>query len=151
MRGVIMQTGRKSWREVWREGLVPHLPIDGLMALERALIKDDARLLQGTTCSPSLMEDTGGREVEAACAIGYCKWRGGRTSIKDLEEFFVKTCDLADEAMGEPCAIRHFLNWYDDTPRAEMRRDLLSEVMLALETKAKINECCTTAWDSNLK
>jgi len=30
--------------------------------------------------------------------------------------------------MGEPAACRWFLNWFDDTPRAEVRGLLLSEV-----------------------
>ena len=33
---------------------------------------------------------------------------------------------------AEPAACRWFLNWYDDTPRDEVRRELLAEVELAL-------------------
>ena len=32
------------------------------------------------------------------------------------------------ERLGEPAACRWFLNWFDDTPRDQMRRELLAEV-----------------------
>ena len=38
----------------------------------------------------------------------------------------------ADTRLGEPAAVRYFLNWFDDTPRDEMRRQLLAEVNRAL-------------------
>jgi hypothetical protein len=38
----------------------------------------------------------------------------------------------ADRALGEPGACRLFLRWFDETPRAEMRRQLLPEVQRAL-------------------
>jgi hypothetical protein len=37
--------------------------------------------------------------------------------------------------MGEPAAVRWFLNWYDETPRDEMRRKLLAEVERAMAAR----------------
>ena len=42
--------------------------------------------------------------------------------------FYERLCLAADDALGEPAACNHFLNWYDQTPRPEMRRQLLREV-----------------------
>jgi hypothetical protein len=37
-----------------------------------------------------------------------------------------------DQRLGEPAACRWFLNWFDETPRDEMRRLLLPEVQQLL-------------------
>ena len=67
--------------------------------------------------------------VEAACALGYCGWQGdGLETVGEVEEFFARACFEADQRLGEPAACRWFLNWFDDTPRDEMRRELLAEV-----------------------
>jgi hypothetical protein len=71
--------------------------------------------------------------VEGACALGYCGWQAdGLRTVGEVEQFFIQSCEAADEALGEPAACRHFLNWFDETPRAEMRRGLLAEVNRAL-------------------
>jgi len=71
--------------------------------------------------------------VEAACALGFCGWQGERLeTVGDVEEYFARCCFEADTRLGEAAACRWFLNWFDDTPRDDMRRDLLAEVELAL-------------------
>ena len=68
--------------------------------------------------------------------MGYCGWKGsGLGTVKEVEEFFVRTCTAADEALGELAACRHFLNWFDETPRADMRRELLREVNRAINQR----------------
>jgi hypothetical protein len=126
----------EKWRRIWREGLAPHLSRTGLQALELALIHDDQRLLQGTTCYPPLLDALRDREVEGTCAIGFCGWQGeGMTHVGQVEEYFQRICDAADAIFNEPAACRYFLNWYDDTPRDQMRRELLGEVTLALRER----------------
>jgi len=119
----------EKWREVWREGLAPHLSKKGLKCLEQALISDDSRLLQGATCYPPFHENTSDQEVQAACALGFCVWQGdGENTVREVEFHFNRLCDLVDfETLGV-APVRHFLDWYDDTPRAEMRRELLREI-----------------------
>jgi hypothetical protein len=71
--------------------------------------------------------------VEAACVLGYCGWQGeGLQSVAQVEEFFARLCFEADQRLGEPAACRWFLNWYDETGREEMRRQLLAEVNRSL-------------------
>jgi hypothetical protein len=126
----------EKWRRIWREGLAPQISKCGLQALERALIHDDARLLQGTTCYPPLLDALRDREVEGTCAIGFCAWQGdGLNQIGQVEEYFQQVCDAADAILNEPAACRYFLNWFDDAPREDMRRELLAEVSLALRER----------------
>jgi hypothetical protein len=126
----------ESWKKVWREGLVPLLSTPGLEALRQALVRDDARLIQHATSSPPPLAIIHEEAVEGACALGYCGWHGdGLETVGEVEAYFVRTCLAADEALGEPCSCRRFLNWFDETPRAEMRRLLLPEVTGALNRR----------------
>lgn len=123
----------ESWRKVWREGVVPLLSTTALDSLQRALTNDDARLLQGATTTPPPLQYVQDWPVEAACALGYCGWQGeGLETVAEVEEFFARICFEIDQRLGEPAACRWFLNWFDETPRHEMRDKLSSEVDRAL-------------------
>jgi hypothetical protein len=123
----------ESWRKVWREGLEPLLTTEALVALQQALQQDDPRLVQGATTSPPPLMCVQDWPVEAACALGYCGWVGdGLETVGEVEEFFARLCFETDCRLGEPAACRWFLNWFDETPRDEMRRELLNEVRRAL-------------------
>lgn len=124
----------ESWRHAWRKGFAPLLDVMALRALKRGLEVDDERLCQGATTVPPPLNCTQEWACEAACAIGYCGWQGCELdTIGEVEEFFARMCFSADQLLGEPAGGKHFLNWYDETPREEMRRLLLEEVNLALE------------------
>lgn len=126
----------EMWRRVWREGFAPVLSVAGLTALRKALAEDDPRLAQGLTTSPPPLECIRDWPVEAACAAGFCGWQGeGIETVAKVEEYFARVCFEADQRMGEPAACRWFLNWFDDTPRDEMRRTLIPEIDLALEAR----------------
>src|SRR5215468_5912689 len=119
----------ESWRKVWREGVAPLLSRNALESLGRGLQADDTRLIQGATTTPPPLQCVQDRPVEAACALGYCGWQGeGLESVAEVEEFFARMCFEVDRALGEPAGCRWFLNWFDETPRDEMRRELLGEV-----------------------
>ena len=119
----------ESWRKVWRDGLAPLISTAGLEALRAALSNDDARLLQGATTTPPPLQCVQDWPVEAACALGYCGWQGeGLESVAEVEEYFARLCFEVDQRLGEPAACRWFLNWFDETPRDEMRALLLPEV-----------------------
>jgi hypothetical protein len=124
----------EKWRHVWREGLAPHLSRAGLLALQSALFNDDPRLLQGTVSSPPPLDALRECAVNGACVISWCGWQGeGLRSVGQIEEYFHRICDAAAATLQEPAACRYFLTWYDDAPRAQMRREMLAEVMLALQ------------------
>jgi hypothetical protein len=127
----------EMWRRVWRDGLAPRMSPRALATLHSALLADDPRLVQGTTCSPPALQALCDRRVETACALGYCGWQGeGLARVGEVEDYFQHLCDAADERMAERAVCRFFLNWYDDTPRDEMRRELLAEVERALGNRA---------------
>jgi hypothetical protein len=122
-----------TWQKSWRGGIAPNLSAASLMALKQALERDDPALLQGATLSPPPLERLLDWPVEAACAVAYAGWKGdGRTSVRQVAEFFGKICYLAHQGLGEQGTVGDFLNWFDDTPREEMRRELLAEVVLSL-------------------
>jgi hypothetical protein len=119
----------ESWRKVWRDGVAPQLSTAQLEALKVGLIKDDPRLIQGQTTTPPPMHCVLNWPVEGACATAYAAWQAGdHDTVGECEEFFARTCFAADQALEEPAAVRYFLDWFDDTPRDEMRRELLAEI-----------------------
>lgn len=123
----------EDWRTTWREGIAPQLSTMGLEALRRALITDDPRLIQGKTCSPPPLQCVQDWPLDAGCGITYCGWQGGEgvKNVRDAEAFFARICFEVDLRIGEPAVCR-FLNWFDETPREEMRRQLLAEVSRSL-------------------
>ena len=129
----------ESWRTVWREGFAPVLTLQGLEALRDALANDDQRLVQGSTTTPPPLMCVQDWPVEAACALGFCGWQGEKLeTVGDVEEYFARCCFEADQKLGEAAACRWFLNWFDDTPRDAMRRELLAEVEKALADRLPI-------------
>jgi len=143
------QTGAKetimeSWRLVWREGFAPILPTSGLEALRTALLGNDGRLMQGSTTTPPPLMCVQDWPVETACALGYCGWQGeGLETVGEVEEYFARCCFEADQRLGEPAGCRWFLNWFDDTPREQMRQALLAEVEISLSQRFQIEEVRT--------
>jgi hypothetical protein len=129
----------ESWQKVWREGLAPQLSTAGLEALQAALLNDDVRLLQGATTSPPPLQCVQAWPVEGACALSWCGWQGdGLESVAEVEEYFAQRCFEADHLLGEPAACRWFLNWFDETPRDQMRRLLLAEVHRTLAQRSAL-------------
>ncbi|HEX3151000.1 MAG TPA: hypothetical protein VHR66_23170 [Gemmataceae bacterium] len=129
----------ESWRTVWRDGFIPVLSLGGLEALREALVADDQRLVQGSTTMPPPLMCVQDWPVEAACALGICGWHGEHLqTVGEVEEFFARCCFEADRRLGETAACRWFLNWFDDTPRDEMRRELLGEVQRAIEDRTDL-------------
>jgi len=126
-----------TWQKVWREGLAPRLSTAGLHALRRALVADDDRLLQGETTAPPYLESLQDEAVAAACAVGFCAWQGGEGlfTVAQVNAQFERICWGADVALREPAACRVFLHWFDQTPRKEMRRQLLEEVNRTLDER----------------
>ena len=127
----------ETWRKVWRNGIAVQLTMAGLEALRQALLSDNNRLLQGATTSPPPLSCVQDWAVEGACPIGFCGWKGdGMKTVGEVEHYFARVCFRIDELLGEPAACRYFLNFWDESPRAEMRGELLSEVGLELERRA---------------
>jgi hypothetical protein len=129
----------ESWQRIFREGLAPLLSDRALAVLRDALQQDDPRLMQGATTQPPPLQCVSDWPVEGACAVGFCGWRGeGLETVAQVEEFFARMCFEIDQKLAEPAVCRHFLNWFDETPRDEMRRLLLPEVDAALACRLAV-------------
>ncbi len=102
----------------------------GFQALALALESDDARLQQGVTTTP--LAATADWPCAGACVLGYAGWQGdGLETVGQVETFFAQLCYEADVRLKEASGVRWFLNWFDETPREEMRAALLAEVRLS--------------------
>lgn len=127
----------ENWRATFRNGFAPTLPVEGLEYVAELLRTDSKKLIQGATTAPDPISANKHHLAEAACFLGACGMGVGRATVDEVEAFFAEACWNADHRLGEPAACRHFLNWFDDTPRSAMRRELLAEVEQALaERKA---------------
>ena len=136
----------ESWRNVWRDGLAPVLSTAGLVALRDAVVTNDDRLMQGATTTPPPLHCVQDWPVEAACGVGYCGWQGeALETVVEVEEYFAKVCHEVDQRLGEPAGCRWFLNWFDDTPRDQMRRELLTEINRSLAQRTPTNDNQTAA------
>jgi len=123
----------EHWQKVWREGFAPQISRAGLQSLRKALMDDDRALIQGATTSPPPFQCVQDLPVEGACALGLCGWRGdGLETVGQVENFLAGACLEADRRLQEPAGCRWFLNWFDETPREEMRSRLLVEVQRTL-------------------
>lgn len=119
----------EAWRRVWREGIAPLLSLPALEALAAALASDDSRLVQGITTDPPPMKCVRDWPCERACAVAFAGWQGERLQqVEEVEAYFAGIATACGLRLGDSTAGRHFFNWFDDTPRDEMRRDLLPEV-----------------------
>lgn len=133
----------ESWRKVWREGFAPLFSIKGLSFLYKALAEDDPRLIQGATTNPPALINFMNQPTDGGCAVAYCGIENeggfGKASVTDVEEFFARACFEADNRLGEPAACRYFLNWFDDTPREEMRSKLTQEISMELDKRSTVS------------
>lgn len=127
----------ESWRKTWRDGIAPQLSPEALWSLAQALQQDDPRLIQGATTQPPPLQCVEDWPVEAACALGFCAWQGRDRTVGQVEEDFARLCFECDQRLGEPAACRWFINWFDETDREEVRRELLPEVLRSLSQHAE--------------
>jgi hypothetical protein len=145
----------ESWKRVWRNGFLPQIKTPVLRALLEAVQSDDPRLTQGSTSTPPPLMCVADWPIECGCLIGYAgamelggfetlsvdayvnKVKSNPTPAKvgQVEEFFGTACFQADQRLGNPAECRWFLNWFDDTPRTEMRRELEAELILNLKER----------------
>jgi hypothetical protein len=102
---------------------------ESLAALEDGLRTGDGRLVQKTTTSPPPMPCVSDWPCEGACLVGYCGWRGdGLETVGEVEEYFARMCFEIDRAIGEAAGCRWLLNWYDESPMAEVVAEVIPAI-----------------------
>jgi hypothetical protein len=121
----------EAWQHVWHRGIAPQLTTEGLQGLKAALVRNDPRLITGATTNPPPLQCVADWPVESCCPLSFALLDGlapSDVSVSLLEQEFATACNRADQLLGEPAGVRHFLNWVDETPREDMRGHLLAEV-----------------------
>jgi len=127
-------------KKVWIEGFQPQFSTSALESLAQALETDDPRLTQGSTTVPPPLLVVADWECEACCPVGWlgvCENGGfGAATVGQVEESFARLCYQADDRMGEPAAVKYFLNAWDDTEHTQARTALLALVQEELQRRA---------------
>jgi len=103
--------------------VVSLLSTESLEALPAGLVADDARLIQGGDDDAAAVAVRAGLAGRGACGLataagrarGWRRWPRSRSSSPDVARD--RPC------AGEPAGCRWFLNWFDETPRDDMRRE----------------------------
>ena len=126
---MIVEVQLPPWQHAWRNGFAPAISTAGLVALRAALAADDPRLIQGDTTQPPPLACVADWPVKAGDPAAFCGWQGDELeTVAEVEDYAARVWFQCDERIGEQGGCRHFLNWWDDTPREEARRELLAEV-----------------------
>jgi hypothetical protein len=126
----------ETWALIFRQGITPQLSTQALEALRDGLANDDPRLVQGMTSVPPPLQAVQDMPVEAACAVAFAGWKGeGLKTVGELGHWFDDVMVGCAKLIGDPDGVRWFLNWFDDTPRAQMIRGLLAEVERELASR----------------
>jgi hypothetical protein len=111
----------------WRE-IEPHLPAAGLAALAAALEADDSRLIRGRTTKPSNYLCFAYLPLEGADAVSFALWQAhGCRTVGELDARLAAFLDVVPLAV-----LTRFANAWDDTPPAQMRREML-EILRPVE------------------
>jgi hypothetical protein len=130
----------EDWRHCWRTGFAPQVSDAGLAALRRALTEDDPKLIQNGTTTPPPLQCVLDWPAEAACPVGYAGWQGdGLETMGEVENYFGALCLEAGQRLNDPAGPGALLNFIDQTPRNDMRRELLAEV--ERELSRRVQEC----------
>jgi hypothetical protein len=125
----------ESWRRVFRQGILPHVSSKGLEGLQRALERNDARILMGASTNPPALSFNEHEPLEGCCPIGWLLLEGKppySLSVGTLDQMFGQLCWKCEQACGLPASIGFFLRWWDEGPRESVRAALLVEVNAAL-------------------
>lgn len=134
-----MKESIEAWRHVWRVGFAPQLSTAALEAVRDGLVNDDPAMLQGRTTEPPPLACVRDFPACGACLVGYAGWKAENlATVGEVEEFFARTCFVADERLQESAGCRFFLNWFDETPRGEVIAALLPEVERSLAMRSAV-------------
>lgn len=127
----------KMWRKVFINGIAPSISNSGLVQLIKELAMEPSSLIQRETVFPEPIAPNMDRPVEAACAIGFCGWKGeGCETVAEVIEYFSRVCYETDQRLCEEAGCRWFINWFDDTDMEIVREELTSAIVDVLRTRA---------------
>lgn len=115
--------------KVLRMGFLPYWTDETILRLLTALEADDPLLVQEVTCIPLPLPTNYNQQVEGLCPIAFCSVSNpSNVTVGTAEILFANACATANEVMGKPYSHCRFLEWYDNTPRAEAFAALAAEI-----------------------
>ena len=120
----------EAWRSTWRRGIAPLLPKENFSGLLELLKSDSRKLIQGDTTRPPPLQSVSDWPVEAGDLIVCAFWTDENWTVSEAEEAFARVCFECDQILGECAGCRHFLNWWDNSPRYEVISAMIPEVEL---------------------
>jgi hypothetical protein len=120
----------EAWRRAWRDGFSPLLSAAAKECLLIGLDADDPCIVQGKTCEPPEHFANSRERIAMADALSFAGWQAGEHdgTVGGCQAYFDRLSVEAAERLGKVSDAVAFLNWYDSTPRAEMRRELADEL-----------------------
>jgi len=127
----------EAWRKVLRVAL-GLMSDESLVALRKALVEDDERLIQGATTKPPPLACLSDLDCEGACLVGYAGMADGLETMGEVEEYSARMFYAIDNELGEPAGVRHLLNFWDETPRQELLSYMIPEVNMALDERRRL-------------
>ena len=118
-----------DWQHVFRHGLAPILSTAELLALATGLREDDPDIIQGDSTFPSPLTCNDGLKIQAGCGLCYAVWRGRELeTIGDVYNAFLDVLGEANARLGNAGECGHFVRWFDEGDREQVRTELLAEV-----------------------
>ena len=125
-----------AWRSTLRKGFIPLMSTGALVGAGAGAGDGRPEVDPGGDDHAPALQAVQDWPCEAADFVGYGGWQGdGLDTVGEVEEFFARLCFECDNRLGEPAGCKHWLNYWDETPRNEAFENALWEVRYALETR----------------
>lgn len=126
-------------RDAFRVGIAPQFTTETIVALRDALANDDERLIQHTTTEPPPLLCVADWPIRCGCGVAFCCWVGEMLiKVAEVHESFGRVIVESDRLLGGVAKTSAFLHFWDDTPRDQMRAELLTEVELILSERRQV-------------
>lgn len=101
--------------DIWKNYILPALPKEALKKLFDAATADDGRLIRGINYFPPPSRPRS--KITHCDIVGFAFVNFGTTTVEELGQKWGNFMLSVGDKLGNPHDLRHFLNWYDDSPR----------------------------------
>lgn len=128
----------EKWKEIWRRGLLPQMPVCGLEALLIALETEKDEVLGEGTIGVHVSSERP-RLVRATAPWLYPFWLNGECPTEDLARLVLRRVLVqCDRFLGKTRSIGPFIEWWENGEGDTKREQLAREVRFDLDMKAEM-------------